>query len=110
MASDSLNVLVVPCTKVYIPNAFSPNGDNINDVFTAFGSDCATGIKSMRIFNRWGSLVYRVNDADLGSPTQGWNGLYQGKALPMGVYVYVIEIEFGNGTTGLYSGDVSLME
>ncbi len=110
IASDSLYVRVIPCTKVYIPNAFSPNGDNLNDVFTAYGSDCATGIKSMRIFNRWGNLVYSVDDAALGSTAQGWNGLYQGKALPMGVYVYVIEIQYGNGTTGLFSGDVSLMK
>ena len=110
MASDSLTVQVVPCTKVYIPNAFSPNADNFNDVFTAYGSDCATGIKSMRIFNRWGNLVYSVDDAALGSVAQGWNGLYQGKTLPTGVYVYVIEIQYGNGTTGLFSGDVNLME
>lgn len=109
-ASDSFFVNIIPCTKVYIPNAFSPNDDNNNDVFTAYGSDCAKGIKKMSIFNRWGSLVYNVENAALGSAAQGWNGKYNGKALPMGVYVYVIEIEYGNGTSSIFSGDVNLME
>ncbi len=109
-ASDSFFVNIIPCTKVYIPNAFSPNDDNINDVFTAYGSDCAKGIKQMRIYNRWGSLVYSVENIPLGNTALGWNGKYKDKALPLGVYVYVIEIEYGNGTTGVYSGDISLMQ
>ena len=108
-ASDSLTVKLIHCDKVYIPNAFSPNGDNLNDVFTAYGSECAKGIKYMRIFNRWGNLVYEVENATLGSAAQGWDGMYQGKSLSMGVYVYVIEIEYGNGTTEVFSGDVSLV-
>ena len=110
MASDSFFVNIILCTKVYIPNAFSPNDDNLNDVFTAYGSDCAKGIKKMSIFNRWGNLVYSVENTALGSVAQGWNGKYNGKALPMGVYVYVIEIEYGNGTSSIFSGDVNLME
>ena len=109
-ATDDISITVNPCEKVFIPNSFSPNDDTFNDVFTAYGADCAKRIKKMDIFNRWGNLIFTAENATLGNNSQGWNGQFKGKRLPAGVYVYVIEIEYGNGTTGIYSGDVSLVE
>ena len=109
-ATDDIFIKVNPCEKVFIPNSFSPNDDTFNDVFTAYGADCAKRIKKMDIFNRWGNLVFTTENATLGNDSQGWNGQFKGKKLPTGVYVYVIEIEYGNGTSGIYSGDVSLVE
>lgn len=109
-ASDDIIVNVVPCEKLFIPNSFSPNDDSNNDVFTVYGSDCAKKIKNMRIYNRWGSLVYHIENAKLGNLEQGWNGEYKGKKLTTGVYIYVIDIEYGNGSSTVFSGDITLLE
>ena len=109
-AKDDIIVTVNPCAKVYIPNSFSPNDDMKNDVFTVYGADCAKNIKLMSIYNRWGNLVYTVDNAEFGNEAQGWNGKLNGKKLPVGVYVYVIVVTYGNGSTGAYSGDITLLE
>jgi gliding motility-associated-like protein len=108
-ATRDVFVKVNPCDKVFIPNSFSPNDDKVNDVFIPYGSTCAKGIKKMQIYNRWGDLVFSVENATFGNETQGWNGKFNGKNLPADVYVYVVIIEFGNGTTEVYSGDISLI-
>jgi len=65
----------------YVPSAFSPNGDNLNDLFVP---DLVNYEQfEMLIMNRWGEIVFRSSD-----PTQGWNGIYKGEAVPAGVYVY----------------------
>jgi hypothetical protein len=72
-------------TTYYIPNAFTPNGDGLNDVFKAI----APGIQQtsyFRIFNRWGQLMFETKNA-----TKGWDGTYMGVMQPPGVYVWVIK-------------------
>jgi gliding motility-associated-like protein len=79
-----LEVCVVPeKSSFYVPNAFSPNGDQRNDLFLVKGVGIQTF--SMRIFNRWGKLVYESTD-----PNEGWDGRYLGQDVPEGVYVYMI--------------------
>jgi len=69
--------------NVFIPNAFSPNGDGVNDEFKAV-ADCDV-IYSIQIFNKWGSIVFSTNDVN-----EGWNGDFQGAPAPDGKYSYVI--------------------
>lgn len=66
---------------LFIPNAFSPNGDGVNDVFYIYGS----GIKEInfRIFDRWGELVFETSELNI-----GWDGTFKGKMVNQGVYVY----------------------
>ncbi len=71
-------------SKLYIPNAFSPNGDGINDVFRPQGKDFE--LLEMAIFNRWGGMVYRA-----AGPAAGWDGASaSGKELPNGLYAFKI--------------------
>ena len=74
-----------------VGDAFSPNGDGINDTYFVPVTNLS-GVKSfhMDIFDRWGSLVYTSNDA-----TQGWDGTYKGTPQPEGVYVVFFSIEYG---------------
>ncbi len=75
----------VDCS-VYIPNAFTPNGDDINDRFTIrIGESCQVLEFSLRIFDRWGRLVYASESAD---PSMAWDGTQEGSNLRDGVYMW----------------------
>ena len=97
-----------PPPEPYIPNVFSPNGDNMNDFFAplvaAMGAPIPAGsIEDFKIFSRWGQLVY-----DNDSNASGWNGKIDGDDAPADVYVYILEVISGSTTT-VYKGDVTLV-
>jgi len=81
---DSVVVIVLPTDYLYIPNAFSPNGDGINDEFYPITGEI-TKIKGFRIYDRWGELVYESNGR------YSWDGHYGTKACSVGVYAYYLE-------------------
>jgi len=84
LASDTINILVKNMPDVYLPNAFSPNGDNINDVIVPV----LKGIKKLNtfsIYNRYGEKIFQTNSSEV-----SWDGTYDNKPLAMGVYVYFI--------------------
>lgn len=70
--------------KLYIPNAFSPNGDGVNDRFKP-NSNCDFREFEMRIFDRWGTLLFQSKNAN-----EGWNGKYNGNEVASTAYVYYI--------------------
>lgn len=71
--------------EVFVPNVFSPNGDGINDLFLP-ATNCTFSDFNMKIFARWGTLLYETND-----PDRGWAGAHRGEALPSTTYLYFIE-------------------
>ena len=76
--------------KVYAPNVFSPNYDGVNDQFTVYFSCFAKlNIVSFQVFDRWGAKVYQSLESDAFS----WDGTFNGKPLPVGVYVWMVEYE-----------------
>ncbi len=94
---------------VYIPNAFSPDNDGINDYFKVFPHPKFQGtFKSFRVFNRWGELVYQALDFD--PFTTGWDGTFRGKSLDVGVYVFMIELERQDGVSEAIEGDIHLLK
>ncbi|MCB0608831.1 MAG: gliding motility-associated C-terminal domain-containing protein [Lewinella sp.] len=109
-ASDKITVYVSKDRPVYIPNAFSPDGDGVNDVFMiqAKGS-VVTNVKSFLIFNRWGESMFELYNFQPNDPVYGWDGTHRGRLLNAGVYVFFAEVEFIDGETVLYKGDVTLM-
>ena len=100
-----------PCSPD-VPNAFTPNSDNRNDTFRpAFVEDyCEVLVFSMKIFNRWGQLVYETDDA-----FQPWDGMHNGNPAPSDVYVWTIEFSYIDKDTGeqgeleARKGDVALL-
>ena len=94
----------------FIPNTFSPNGDGVNDVFAPRGVGLAR-VNSMRIFNRWGEMVFeRMNFmANDRTPTGGWDGTYKGKPASPDVYVYIIEFVCENNAIIPVKGNVALV-
>lgn len=95
--------------KVSIPNAFTPNGDGRNDVFYVMGSQEVKVIKSFSVFNRWGAAVFSENNAPPNDAGFGWSGLINGRPMSAESYVYVIVIEFKDGSEQVYRGSVVLI-
>ncbi len=85
-----------------IANAFTPNGDGVNDKVFVRGF----GIKTInwRIFNRWGQIVFETNQRNV-----GWNGIYKGKLQPMDAYAYTLLVELSDGQKVKKSGDITLI-
>lgn len=98
----SLEMAVIPLDDLYIPTAFTPNGDGRNDAFHVAGS----GIRSleMTVYNRWGQAVFFTSEKD-----KGWNGRFAGWPQPAGVYVYVLRATKTSGRIAERKGTVTLI-
>jgi gliding motility-associated-like protein len=94
----------------FLPNTFSPNGDGVNDIFAPRGVGI-TRVNSMRIFNRWGEMVFEKMNfvANDRTPTGGWDGNYKGKPASADVYVYIIEFVCENAAIVSVKGNVALV-
>jgi len=92
----------------FAPNTFSPNGDGVNDVFYPRGSNLYN-IQSMRIFNRWGQLVFERRNFPANSQADGWDGTFNGRIAPADVYVYIIEVICNNAQVIALKGNVALV-
>lgn len=89
-----------------IPNSFSPDGDGLNDYFLPRELlSSGLSVFKMKIFNRWGEQIFTTTKID----GRGWDGKYDGKDQPMGVYVYVIDVVFKNNTRKNFKGNVTLV-
>ena len=108
-ASDIVTIQLVVDPKVYIPNAFSPNGDLINDVFRIFADASIVEIQTMQIYNRWGGRVFQVERVGREDDRAHWDGTMNGKELKPGVFVYHITVVDILGGTHFFKGDVHLM-
>ena len=108
-SEDSLTIRVIKNYPVHAPNVFSPNGDGINDGFTLFGNAAALRIRSLKVFSRWGSLVFDATNIPLNDPSVGWNGIFNGKIMNPSVFAYYAEVEFIDGEVFGFEGDVLLM-
>ncbi|MCB0531871.1 MAG: gliding motility-associated C-terminal domain-containing protein [Lewinellaceae bacterium] len=89
-------------SKDQTPNAFTPNGDGINDLFFPV-LFCPAPVYHLAIFNRWGSLVFESNEAN-----KGWDGTVNGREAPADVYVWMLETQSAEGITRK-KGDVTLL-
>ncbi len=94
-AGDTINISVID--RLFIPDAFSPNGDGINDLFIIRNGD--DQIEDIKIFNRWGSVVFQSEHYE--SP---WNGRYRDSYVPIGTYIYRIRTPFKT-----YEGTITVL-
>ncbi|WP_020539340.1 gliding motility-associated C-terminal domain-containing protein [Lewinella cohaerens] len=107
--SDSINVFVNKVRDVFIPNIFSPNNDGVNDNFFINANKSVSLIRNMRVFNRWGAVVFERADLLPNDSSGGWNGLFKGEIANPGVYVWTAEIEYLDGEVIQLSGDIMLV-
>jgi gliding motility-associated-like protein len=86
---ETIDVLDETCTcRLYIPNAFSPNFDGVNDYFQVYGNCTNPPSFSMQVYNRWGQRVFDTDRRDF-----QWDGTYEGRRLELDTYTYVMEYE-----------------
>ncbi|MCF8239216.1 MAG: gliding motility-associated C-terminal domain-containing protein, partial [Saprospiraceae bacterium] len=108
-ASDNVLILVNQEVKIYIPNAFSPNRDGINDKFMIYAGPGVARIQEFNIFDRWGNHVFQVEDFPPNDPHYGWDGKFRDEPMNPAVFVYYTVVELINGDTILLKGDVNLV-
>ncbi|MBI5914158.1 MAG: gliding motility-associated C-terminal domain-containing protein [Bacteroidetes bacterium] len=108
-AEDFLRVVVQQSDAVYLPNVFSPNGDNINDFFTLYADRSVRQVKSLLIFDRWGEKMFETYDFPPNVEQLGWDGHLNGHPMKPAVFVWSAEVEYVDGRTGFFEGDLTLM-
>ena len=94
---------------IYIPNAFSPNDDGINDRLVVFASDGVDEILSISIFSRWGELFFTRENFPPNDETYGWDGTLNGEKAMPGIYVVMVEVEDFDGSIKNLTKSVTLI-
>ena len=108
-ATDSITIRVldVVCGEpyIYVPNAFSPNGDGQNDVLFVYANPALVTELHFMIYDRWGELIFETDDLN-----KGWDGTYNGKKLDPAVFVYYLEVVCINEEKFIKKGNITLLK
>jgi gliding motility-associated-like protein len=110
VATDTINIKAFcESSQVYLANAFTPDGDGINDVFFVQAKGVVR-VRHFRVYNRWGEIVFEKAGFTPNDPAFGWDGRIRGTLASPDVFVYTAEVICENGTTFLFKGNVSLLK
>lgn len=107
-AEEDMDLCAEKEKKVYAPSAFSPNGDNVNDIFFLQTAN-QISFENFEIYNRWGNLAWSIDSGKTNDPIYGWDGISpKDNYLPNGVYAWKAKLIFLDGFSFTYSGSVLL--
>jgi gliding motility-associated-like protein len=95
--------------NIYIPNVISKHPDSPNGNFLVFSNDQSTMVTSIQIYDRWGTLLFEKEDKELTDTDLQWDGTFRDKIVPVGVYVYVVDLLFSNGEERQIIGDITVL-
>ena len=110
IAMDEITVTVHRNRSIYIPNVFMPEGRQAaNQTFTVFTGGGVASVKSMRVFDQQGRIVFEREGFPANEPAEGWDGTFQGKRLLPGVFLYQAMVLYTDGRTEMLEGDVTLV-
>ncbi len=110
LTTDSVLVMLLKYRPFFAPNAFSPNGDGANDTFTIFAGPALKRLKSLRVYSRWGELIFERLDFPANTPSFGWDGRFKGQILQEGLFVLSAELEFVDGISEIAEGEVLIVQ
>lgn len=106
----TVNVQVEDAVDVFVPSAFSPNEDLVNDRLVVYAHPLLVKkVLVFRVFDRWGALMYQATDFPPNDEDYGWNGMFRGQLLQPGIYTYMTQVESVSGMVHTFSGDVLLL-
>jgi gliding motility-associated-like protein len=109
-AGDLINIFVREYRSIEVPTGFTPGGDGVNDLLHVHGSSyLVEKITFLRIFDRWGELLYENGGFDINDTSIGWDGAFRGQDMPAGVYVWHMEVKFIDGSSETYKGHTTLI-
>ena len=94
---------VVPPMTIYVPDAFTPNGDGVNDSFGVSGENIWKF--KMLVYNSWGELVFQTDDVN-----KRWDGKFKGVTMPNNVYIYEVTAFDYKGRAEFKNGNVTLLQ
>ncbi len=95
---------------VFVPSAFSPNGDRVNDLLLVFANPLQVRrIVAFTVFDRWGNMLYRATDFLPNIERRGWDGSVRGRPADPGVYVYMLQVELATGELYTLHGETVLL-
>jgi len=100
---DTVSKAILVTLLPMVPNAFTPNNDGHNDLLFVKGGPFVK--MSLRVYNNWGEMVFDTNDQD-----KGWDGKYKGEPVPLGVYVWILDVDMYNGKSVRKTGDVTILK
>lgn len=106
---DKVTINVEEKARAYVPNIFSPNYDGVNDNFEIFLHRGVSRISSLRVYDRWGNVVYGLSNVPASPGVVNWDGRFEGKMLTPAVFVYVLELELINGKKEILHGNLTLV-
>ncbi len=107
--SDTILITSDCDIDLFIPNAFTPNGDGVNDVFLVRGNAQTTNIEQMIVYNRWGNKVFEAKNILPNELSAGWDGKYKGALAQEDAYGYYVVAKFTDGTQKILKGNVTLL-
>lgn len=108
--TSTIQLKIDPTVDVFVPTAFSPNGDQINDLLTVQANDFQVEeVLSFQVFDRWGGYLYQAKNFFPNNPRIGWDGTARGQQLQEGIYVYYLKLRLNDGRIYEVSGDVLLL-
>lgn len=109
-ASDDIMVVIRREKRVYVPNAISPEGTQAdNTVLTIYGGPEVLKVKYLRIYDRWGEMLFENTNFQPNQPDFGWDGRQDGRIVLPGVYIYASEVEYADGSSEEFNGDVTVV-
>lgn len=108
-AFASVNVQINKDKLFYVPGAFSPNGDGINDFFDLFTGKGIALVQSLSVYDRWGNLLFTRQDYLPDDPSLGWDGRFREKDMKPGIYVVHAVLTRQDGQTIGYTGELVLL-
>lgn len=110
-AYDEITIHVERNDQVYIPNAFTPDNDGVNDVFMIYGNEITPAkVISFQVYDRWGNQLFKRENFSANDTDSAWDGFYEGQRLNTGVFIYFAIVELNDGSKVSYKGDVTLVD
>lgn len=108
--TDLITITVEPIDgKVFVPNAFSPNDDGVNDRLIVYAGEDVINVEDFQVFDRWGNQLYQQQDFPPNSSLHGWDGTFRGERMHTGVYLYFVQCRLSDDRLQLLKGDVTLI-
>ena len=108
IGQDEILVKVEKVRRIFVAEGFTPNDDGNNDLLLVHGQTNAK-ILTFRVYDRWGELVYQAEDFQPNDRNIGWDGTFRGDPMDPALFVWVLEVEFLDGSKEILKGNTTLI-